>query len=611
MPTYYPASLTCSLLLVYSVTVPIFAQQPADQLQPTTSISVKLSDFSLPPHSVELVSLSLSPEGTLHYQTLMPIGGRMAATTDEAKLKGALAPPAGVYVYTGAIDAQGQTKLLQAAVFAQPDARIKVAQDTPVDWAVWGTKASDGPLRLPFGGAYDQLLLPTLIPRQVKRVSFASNGSGLNYANYSLYPSYRIINRFIDPTSARLVSRLEDVPLQQAANQEKLPRYIPVEGDTPEERGRVIALSPTRFEGIATHFVEGDKGASAKKVSLLTFDEAGNLLSDQVIDFPYSRKLSMRLPVHDPAGQIVGTFTVFADAGGKKEVRDPEGNRFSVVVTDENGGIWSQFTWTNGEGSERAILPTYVLRRDDKLLVYSSNGQKMLKPTEESWLIDKAGKATLVNSLPYGQIADLSKAVGRVNGGQRTGWMNYAGGQYIDSFTDSSGDVWLLLQRQADTPGGRAVVSEPSTSSPTSKLIGFANKLNQIANQPTRAVAPATVTSESGKTYSDLFVLHFDGNLKLKEQTVVALEPTPEPVRFKRSVRSAGSDYVFNNAANTRLSMRGGVVSVQRLTPLESMPLTAPDRDNFLIDEASGKIYVLYGVPRKPGLAQLATYMLD
>ncbi|QHV98790.1 hypothetical protein [Spirosoma endbachense] len=634
MRNHYPTRLTCTLLLTGILTISAHGQKPGMVRMmvavPASSSPINLSDFSLPPYPVELINLGLNPEGALRYQTLMPIAGRMAATTDEAKLKGSLAPPAGIYLYTGAIDTQGQVTPVQAAVFAQPDTRVKVSDDTPIDWAVWGTKATDGPLRLPYGGGYD--LLPSVARpgRQVKQVSLTTSGSGLNYANYSLYPTYRIINRFIDPVSIRLVSRLEDVPLQQAANQEKLLRYIPVEGDTPEDRGRVIAVSasanrPTRFEGVATRFVKGDKNASARQVSLLTFDDAGNLLGEQAINFPYSRKLAMRLPVHDPAGKVVGTFSVFADGGGKKDARDPQENRFSVVVTDEQGSIWSQFEWTNGEGSIRAVIPAYALRRGDNLLVYNNNAQKLLKSVEETWLFDKSGKATLVGSMPYGEVADHSSLVvdsptNVLSGAQRAeaskpGWFNFSAGRYLDSFTDATGDIWVLFQRQDDAPGGRAVVAESPASSPTSKLMGFANKLNQIAGQPSRALTPVTVTSESGKTYTDLFVLHFDADLKLKEQTVVELPSTPEPVRFQRSIRSEGSaDYVLSNSATTWLRLRKGPtdrLSVKRLSPYESVSITIPDRDNFLLDAASGKIYVLCGIPRKPGLGQLLTYNLD
>ena len=627
MRNQYPIFST-ALLVATTLTLPALGQQNSIRMlppKPVTSTEVRLNDFALPPHPIELVSLSANPAGGLRYQTLMPVAGRMAATTDAAKLRGALAPPAGVYAYTGAVDASGQAPPVSAAVFGPPDARVKVAPDTPVDWAVWGTNNNDGPLRLPFGGGYDLLsaqLPASVLSRQITQVSFGISGSGLNYANYSLYPRYTSLTRFIDPGTGRISSRREDTTPQESVNRAKLPRYIAVEGETPGQRGQVITLSPTRFEGVATRFVEGDKNASARQISLLTFDDAGNLLKDQPINFPYNRKLSVRLPVHDAKGQVVGTFSVFADGGGKKDARDPQENRFSVVITDELGAIWSQFEWVNGEGSNRAIVPTYILRKGDNLLVYNTNQQKLIKPVEESWLLDKAGKATLVNSMPSGEVAKHSTQVidtptGVVSGGQRTGWSSDSGAHYLDSFTDANGEVWLLLQRQADAPGGSsAPASAPAPSSTTSRLLGFANKLNQMTGQTPPAVAPMAVATESGKMYSDVFVLQFDADLKLKGQTVIDIEPMPNPIRFQRSVRPIGADYVLSNAATTRISIRPGAapddrLTVQRLSPYQSVRLSSPDINNFLLDETIGKIYVLYGVIKKPELGGLLTYTLD
>ncbi len=631
MRNQYPISLT-ALVVASSLALSAHGQKAGmlnvQRPQPTSSTPVKLTDFARPPHPIEIVSMNLTSGGVLRYQTLMPIDGRMFPTTEAGKLKGAITgPPEGVCIYTNTVDAAGQAAPTGSMVFGTPDPRVKVAPGASVDWVVWGTNSDDGPLRLPYGGKYDQLPTAAQPTRQLRQVSFVISGSGLNYANYGLYPRYRMATRYVDPVSTRFVSRSEEMIPQQAANEQKLARYIAVEGETPWQRGQVIDLSPStdpatgpsrpRFEGVATRFVEGDKNASVRQVSLLTFDDAGNLLNDQAVSFPYNRKLSMRLPVQDATGQTVGTFSVFADGGGKKDGRDPEENRFSVVVTNQDGSVWSQFEWVNGEGSSRAVIPTYVLRKGDNLLVYNTNQQKLLKPVEETWLFDKSGKASLVGSVPNGEIAGRSTQVidsptGVVSGGQRIGWANYSGAHYIDSFTDANGEVWLLLQRQADAPGGSSVsASAPAPTSTTSRLMGFANKLNQMTGQSAPAQAATPQSTESGKVYSDLFVLHFDADLKFKEQTVINLDAMPEPVRFQRSIRSTGSDYVLSNATNTRLSMRNGQLSVQRLAPLQAVGIVGPQVNNFVLDPMAGTIYVLYGIPKKPGVGQLLTYSLD
>ncbi|GAB2560275.1 hypothetical protein [Spirosoma areae] len=209
--------------------------------------------------------------------------------------------------------------------------------------------------------------------------------------------------------------------------------------------------------------------------------------------------------------------------------------------------------------------------------------------------------------MPNSEVAKHSTEVidtptGVVSSGQRTGWANYSGAHYIDSFMDANGEVWLLMQRQADAPGGgSAPASAPALTSTTSRLMGFANRLNQITGQAPPAVAPASVAIESGKIYSDVLVLQFDADLKLKSQTVIGVEPMPNPVRFQRSVRPTDADYVLNNAATTRLSIRGGTgttnpLTVQRLTFYQSVRLATSESNNFLLDETIGKIYVVYSI---------------
>jgi len=69
-------------------------------------------------------------------------------------------------------------------------------------------------------------------------------------------------------------------------------------------------------------------------------------------------------------------------------------------------------------------MPHYARREGNRVLLYSTNPrnadrQQLLKPVEESWSFDKAGTATLLGTMPYGEIFDRSKAEGDVNGGDK------------------------------------------------------------------------------------------------------------------------------------------------------------------------------------------------
>lgn len=599
-----------SACLVYGLIVP-----SAHAQKPVGSVDVRFTDFAIPPYPVEVIAVSASPDGGLRYQTSMPIAGRMAATTDVAKLRGASTTSSGVYLYTGVVGATGQATLNQGMVFSPPNPRVKLAPDTPVDWAVWGTNSSDGPLRLPFGGDYDQLIKQVSTPtfKSSSLVSLISSGPGFNYENYASFPRYRTVVQSVDPTSGRLITRVEQGEPQDATNRAKLPRYIAVAGDSPEQMGQVIKLSGNRFEVIATRFVKDDKNASARQLSLLTFDDAGNLLKDQPVNFTYNRTLTVRIPVVDTTGMIVGTVNVFGAGPGKKDAQDPEENRFNVVVTDEKGGIWSQFDWTANGSSTRAVMPHYALRKGDKLLLYSTNQQKIAKPVEETWVFDRAGKATLTGTLAYDNIPDLSKGVGGITKQNSVGWYNYTTGTYVDSFTDANGEVWVFFQRFANPPVSADVEQAPVpavSSAPVSRLMGFANKVNQMTGQSPQSTGPASTTPRAEFSRSnDLFCLHFGANMMLKQQTVVVMQAGS--LRPKRVVTSTGVSVLMNDDANTLLTIKNGELSVLRLTPSDAVSATPSGTDNFVVDEAKGKLYLLYKLPKKAGQGRLLTYDLN
>ncbi|QJD78329.1 hypothetical protein [Spirosoma rhododendri] len=584
--------------------------QQTPPAKPVGSTVVRLSEFIIPPQPIALIDMRLMPDGQVQYQTMMPIAGRVATVDDAAKQRGTGALPAGVCLYTATVDRQGQPGVVTSSVVGQRDRRIKIAEGMPLEWAVWNINSKDGPSRLPYGGGYERMPEPALPASSVK-VSFAASGKGFNYATYSLYPVYNKLTRSFDSTSFQYRNQREELTLLRQENMAKLIRYIPVEGDTRRSAGRVIQLAPNRFEGVATHYVEDDKNASLRAVSFLTFDEAGNLLTDQRVNFQYNRKLLYRVPVYDPSGKVVGTFNVFDSGGGKKETRDPQDNRFAVVVTDEKGAIWKQFDWTNGEGSQLAVMPIYMSRRGNELLAYINNQQKLLKPVEENWLFDATGKAALLNSMPYSALLEKSTIVGMINSGNRVGWYNHTPTQFVDAFTDANGDVWVLKQRETEGPIVETTTAASPVPGPAKGIIGFANKLNAIAGQASPSLPNNQVVTEIGTNYGDLFAMQFDKDMKLKHQTVIAMSPSSEQVRFKRINRAAGVDYVFANSVNTHLRFRNGELTVEQLMPVDGIRPGAVEVDNFVVDEAAGKVYVLSMQPKKLVEGKLSVYSLD
>ncbi|WP_144035914.1 hypothetical protein [Spirosoma fluviale] len=441
--------------VLLSVLLATFTQKALAQ-KTETSTPVNLTEFAVPPFPVEVVRLEVQA-GQLSLLTRMPIAGRPLPISETPKPRGAIFDPSAVYVCQQTLNTQGQpTAPVSGKVFAQA-----LPSASPADFAVFGTQAADGPMRLPLGGTPREMSrdYPKLTQTEptIQKVWLVSSGQGQNFATYRLSPRFRVVTRETDPQSGQLRSRADVQAPQQAATEAKTGAYLAVAGSLPEESGRVIALSPTatnpgRYEGLATRFVEGDKNASARQVNLLTFAADGTLLRDQPVPFAYNRQLSMRIPVCDEAGHVVGSLSVFTDGPGKKDARDPQENRFSVVITDEQGGIWSQIELTAGGSSPRALVPIYALRQQNRLLLHSLNGQKLLKPVYESWAITRSGpdnqaQATLLSSMSESELYDRSKAEGSVNGGERIGWHFYNGTHPVDSFVGNDGSVWVLQQR--------------------------------------------------------------------------------------------------------------------------------------------------------------------
>ena len=589
--------------------------------KPATAAEVRLTEFVTPPFPVALVGMQ-AKGGQVQLLTQMPIAGRPLPTAETPKPRGAEFPSSAAYLCRQTLDAQGQPVApAQSLVFS---ATPPSAQ--PADFAVFGTRAADGPLRLPLGGLpaqfIDQLADVDPAALTAHQMSLLTTGPGLNYANYKLAPRFRTLSRVLDPASGRLLLRSEETTPQRAATEAQLPAYIPSEGSSPEQRGRVIVLTDAagaiRYEGLATRFVAGDKNASARNASLLSFDGDGNLKTNLPLTFAYNRSLNARLPVHDAMGRVVGSLNVFGSGPGKKDAQDPDENRVDVVITDETGAIWSQFQWVTSGSSGRAVIPHYARRDGNQVLLYSTNQQKLLKPVEESWAFDKAGTATLLGSMPYTGIYDVSKMEGNVNGGNKEGWYNFTTGDYLDSFTGTDGSIWVLMQRQTPEfgiPGvsaSQVLAVSGSALSPTSRLGAFANRLGAISGMPPMGqTAQTTTPAPPAAGPNDLFVLRFNDKLILQSQTVVALRPLDAgPLPMSRSLRPSGASVLIGDGNSVWLTMRGNALSVQYLTqPQKNQPPMG--RSHAAIDQAGNTLYLLTELPQKPGMARLNTYSLD
>jgi len=125
---------TLPALLISAALCPLsaLAQSP----KPATSAEVRLTEFVTPPFPVALVWMQAG-------------GGAVQLITSETpRPRGAEFPSSAAYLCRQSLNAQGQpTTPAQSLVFS---AASPTAQ--PADFAVFGTRAADGPMRLPLGG---------------------------------------------------------------------------------------------------------------------------------------------------------------------------------------------------------------------------------------------------------------------------------------------------------------------------------------------------------------------------------------------------------------------------------------------------------------------------
>ena len=132
-------------LLLSVALYPLYAS--AQSPKPATSAEVRLTEFVTPPFPIALVGMQAGG-GAVQLLTQMPIAGRPLPTSETPRPRGAEFPSSAAYLCRQSFNAQGHpTAPARSLVFstASPTAQ-------PADFAVFGTRAADGPLRLPLGG---------------------------------------------------------------------------------------------------------------------------------------------------------------------------------------------------------------------------------------------------------------------------------------------------------------------------------------------------------------------------------------------------------------------------------------------------------------------------
>lgn len=162
-------------------------------MKPVAANDFSFNAFKLPPFPVEVMHVAPAPGGGVTLTTFMPIAGRTLPMGETPKPKGALFPGTpdrsnASYLQTLTLgpDAKPVTSA-PGAVFGQAPQPVG-----DVDWAVFGTNATDGPQRLPYGGdvgqmasRFPQMGMPAVLSVQPKLID---NGIGAGGKVHMAYP---------------------------------------------------------------------------------------------------------------------------------------------------------------------------------------------------------------------------------------------------------------------------------------------------------------------------------------------------------------------------------------------------------------------------------------
>lgn len=546
------------------------------------------SDFPLVENDVllqaQIATLSLNPQtkqvnvyawqslpGTLRLEG-QPTGGNPASAT---------------YLTIQKFDASGKTssRFTEAYALSALDAGKKYEHQSS-SRTIGGQMLKPTPVSAALNQVATQFPELNLAEKKVLKADLIQDagGIGMNRTKYRVFPKYTYETTSLNSPAGEFTTQKVDETPQAEVYKQKFIRYM----SYGSMDSKLLPVGPDRYQGLAGVFDENDKNSLHRNMRFLNFNEKGELVSEHPVTFKYNREIAASLPVYDAAGKNAGTCYIFGSGPGKKEFQDPVDNNFNVLVFDEKGEPWSTFDFQNGSGSMRAVLANHVMRKDDKLYLINTNQQKLLKPLYETWVFDKSGQKTLLNSLSWGDLSKASKPVGTVNGGNELGWFDNYRSEYCDSFVDKNGDLFLLLQRRAEE-----TVSAPRA--PGESILG-------------RPAVPAKIF------YNDLFVLQFDSGLKLKTQTVLGRGRSGNPTRVDRIRREGDlTQYVLSDSGNEVLTIRGSEAKLQRINPADAAIPAVVSGKNYIFDPAVGTLYAVYTLPKvqEPNRARLVTVKMD
>ena len=222
---------------------------------------------------------------------------------------------------------------------------------------------------------------------------------GFNISKSTICPRLKYVDFNSGPLSTNFITYL---PLNEEKSAQTLPFYI----------GDGVAAYPIdneKFIGVASD-VRGDAWDAYLKMKFVAFDYNGEVTGIDSINFKYMRRLETIVPVFNTSGEKTAFFFIFGKqpAAGKKSLKDPEGDRYNIVVLNKDGKVIHSFESNHAQGFVPLELKA-VIEKGGKYYAFNRNLKSIAKVSYEQIVYDPSANTATAEVLSIGKDIELVK----------------------------------------------------------------------------------------------------------------------------------------------------------------------------------------------------------
>lgn len=226
-----------------------------------------------------------------------------------------------------------------------------------------------------------------------------ANYPGFNIGKSTICPRLKYVNFNNGPQSTTFITYL---PLNEEKSAQTLPYYID---------GGVAAypIDNEKFIGVASD-ARGDTWDAYMKMKFVTFDYNGEATGIDSFNFKYLRRLEAMVPVFNTSGEKTAFFFIFGKqpAAGKKSLKDPEGDRYNIVVLNKDGKVIQSFESNHAQGFAPLEIKA-VIEKGGKYYAFNRNLKSIAKVSYEQIVYDPSNNTATAEVLTIGNDIELVK----------------------------------------------------------------------------------------------------------------------------------------------------------------------------------------------------------